>query len=100
MKAYVSFNLNSEDDKSAFQNLANGKLSKLQCAMHEFAENTLRRVRKYGLTSEQLHEQGIVEPQMAGETPWTQEDLAQQVVTWVEKQFFEYLRAYEVSLED
>ena len=51
-KVTLTFNLDNEDDKEKFEAIASEEGPKLKTAMWNFAQEVLRRYRKYGIPSD------------------------------------------------
>lgn len=76
MKAYLSFNLKSEDDRNEFK--AAVKANSMYCALWTFSQDTLRQIRKY----EQLDEK------------------QQELIERIEQEFYDTLRNNGVDLDE
>lgn len=100
MKAYLAFNLNSEEDKERFEEIANGEASKFKAALWEFSQNTLRRYRKYELPLTELKEK-ILSDAKQFNTPEsiTIESMLQTFVEHIETKFYETLEEYDVKID-
>lgn len=91
MKAQLMFNLEDEDDKLKFQEIASENHTNLKCAAHDFSENVLRRYRKYGIPLREIfdsEEQLPTDPHLLLET----------FIQHIEKKFHETLENYEAKI--
>lgn len=89
MKAQLIFNLDNEEDKAKFQEIARDDATKLKCAMHKFSEEVMRSWRKHGIPTSELEYRAKMTPR----------DIEYAVICKLEEKFREAMQDYDATLE-
>jgi len=94
MKATITFDLTNEEDKEKFQEFAADKNGALRAAMWKFAQETLRKYRKYGGLDSSVRNYIVADQD--GMAP---ADIGQAVVELIEKEFYAAIEEYKATLD-
>jgi hypothetical protein len=88
MKATITFDLDNQEDRERHRDIANDEGGKLRHAMWNFAQDVLRKYRKYGIET--------AEVTVAGLTP---EEAASIMADHIETKFYEALKEAEAKID-
>lgn len=94
MRATLVFNLDLPEDKEKFDEITSNNHANLKLAMHDFAQDVLRRYRKYDIPG--ISDLGL---EVKHGHLKSQVEAAHAMVVHLEKQFYAKLEEYDASIE-